>query len=192
MGFELKRVDHGWREILKWSKERGAYAKAGVLGEGSHAKPREDGDSLSNVELAVIHEFGAPKAGIPERSFVRASFELHRPEYLLMLKRFITSALLRRETLVKALSVIGQAMASDMKKLITTEGGHPVPLAPATVARKGSSVPLLDTGQLVNSITYVVVDPSKAEHWGSPPAAAHGHAAPAPAKGGHGGGGHGH
>ena len=44
----------------------------------------------------------------------------------------------------------------DACKKYITDGTHLAPNAPATIARKGSSTPLIDTGALLNSITYEV------------------------------------
>lgn len=153
--FDLKVVDRGWKKIVKISKQiahRKSHAKAGVLGTGTHKK-----GELSLVELALIHELGAPGAGIPERSFIRSSFEAHRPEYIALLKKFLPKVQSGQLSIVQVLGLIGAKMAADMKKGITTGAGIPPPLKPATIAAKGSSRPLLDTGQLVNSITYTVV-----------------------------------
>ena len=61
----------------------------------------------------------------------------------------------------QAASRVGNYGASDVKKGIVSgePGGQKfVPNSPMTIARKGSSKPLIDKGDLVGSITYQVVD----------------------------------
>ncbi len=164
--FSVKSVDKGWAKIVKMArqiKQRKNYAKAGVLGndgavevKGKPPTPGRSGEGVSNIELAAIHEFGAPGAGIPERSFIRSSFEAHRPEYIALLAKLLPKVIENKMQLNQALGLVGARMAADMKNGITTGAGIPPPLEDATVAAKGSSRPLVDTGQLVNSITWAV------------------------------------
>ena len=61
----------------------------------------------------------------------------------------------------QAASRVGNYGASEVKKGIVSgaPGGQKfVPNSPMTTARKGSSKPLIDKGDLVGSITYQVVD----------------------------------
>lgn len=61
----------------------------------------------------------------------------------------------------QAASRVGNYGASEVKKGIVSSapGGQKfVPNSPMTIARKGSSKPLIDNGDLVGSITYQVID----------------------------------
>lgn len=61
----------------------------------------------------------------------------------------------------QAAARVGNYGASEVKKGIVSgaPGGQKfAPLSPVTIARKGSSKPLIDKGDLVGSITYQVVD----------------------------------
>jgi hypothetical protein len=152
----IRVLDTGWNELLKVVKnlqDSKAYVKAGVFGD----KAGERGEPLTTVDLAVIHEFGAPSAGVPERSFIRSSFEKHRPEYIAALRKLVAEVYGLKMSIPKALGIIGLRMATDMKRGITSGAGIPPPNAPATIARKGSDRPLVDTGRLMNSITWHVV-----------------------------------
>lgn len=123
--------------------------KAGVL--GSSAKSEHGG--ITTVELAVVHEFGVP-GHTPERSFVRSAFATHRQDYKSALKVEL-KRLYRGDTSVKAaLQKLGASMQADIKNGIRAR--IPPPLSPTTVARKGSDVPLIDTGQLINSVHFEV------------------------------------
>lgn len=141
-------VDKGWQPLRKALKElKGPQSvKAGVFGDG---KQRTDG-SVKNLDLALIHEFGTET--IPARSFVLSTFQAKRREYVTALRGMIGQIYRGKLPIAKALGQLGARMASDMRRRIR-DGLEP-PLKAATIARKGSSVPLVDTGQLLNSLSW--------------------------------------
>lgn len=122
--------------------------KVGVPGSLSH----QDGTSLAMI--AAVHEFGNPEKGIPERSFLRGSILTNRKKYADASKKLSFRVLSGDMQAAQAYGLLGQAASDDVKQFIRE--GDFVPNAPATVARKGSSKPLIDTGQLRQSITFVV------------------------------------
>ncbi len=148
--------DMGFDAYMKGLKELGgARVKVGVQGrEAAQIRP----GGISMVELATIHEFGAPVANIPQRSFVRATGDAHQNKYI-RLQEGIVRRLGKRPQRVdvkRELFVLGEIVRADMIGLIRAR--IPPPLKPATIARKfGENVPLIDTGQLIASIRSVVV-----------------------------------
>lgn len=130
------------------------YVKVGVLGG---AKDARQGGEIGNVELAMIHEFGSPKAGIPERSFIRSTFEMGKAGYVADFRRLLVAVVEGKMTVPRALGLMGLKISSDIKKRVTSGTGIPPPNAPSTIAAKGSSRPLIDTGRLVNSVSHEVV-----------------------------------
>lgn len=123
---------------------RGRHVRVGVL-EGA------------NAGIAAIHEYGAPRAGIPARPFLRQTFERAHAELIALQTRVYRAVLGKRMDGVTALGLIGAWAAGQVKETITSHGEF-VPLDPATIEAKGSSRPLVDTGQLVGSITYEIVN----------------------------------
>lgn len=159
--FALATKDTGWAAIKRavlQLKHGDSYARAGVIGESAKA---DHGGGLRNVDLAVIHEFGAPAAGIPERSFIRAPFAANRQKYLGNLGRAIAGVYKGKLPMRTALLLVADQMASDQRKAIAA--GIPPPNSPATIKRKGSSKPLIDTGQLRQSLASDVVLGGKRE-----------------------------
>lgn len=127
---------------------KGKVVKVGILGD----KAARDEGPLNNVALGAIHEFGAPEKNIPERSFLRSTANEHRDEYV---KQLVPKNLFTRtQDFDKQLALLGEKAASDIKRKI--KEGIPPPLQPATIKSKGSSKPLVDTGQLITSISYQV------------------------------------
>lgn len=109
-----------------------------------------------NAELGLIHEYGAPSKGIPARPFMRQTFEHRRGELIALQAKIAQGLIAGKLTEERAMGLLGAWAAGAIKATITRDGNF-APLKPATVKRKGSDKPLIDTGQLVGSITFVVV-----------------------------------
>lgn len=143
-----------WKKLLSALKRREPYVRVGILSSEQHS------EGMTVLEIAIIHEFGAPGAGIPQRSFIRGTVELKRDEIDAMIvklsRRLLTEGSIKRgETPADMLNILGAWLASEIKKYIA-DGIDP-PLKPATIEAKGSSTPLIDTGRLLNAITWEVV-----------------------------------
>lgn len=153
MAKNIEIDDKKYHELLRDIKELADEPKVAV---GILAKDdaRENSGTITNVELGTIHEFGAPDAGIPERSFLRAGIDENKSELNTLTDKLLGQVLDGKESIPRALGLIGQKAVAVIKNRIA-EGIEP-PLKTKTINRKGSSKPLVDTGQLVNSITYEV------------------------------------
>lgn len=116
---------------------------------GIHAKEGDDQHSggLSILDLGEIHEFGL---GVPQRSFIRAWADENAKDNIAVIKSELTKSIKdgkpKRHLDRAALSLEG-----SVKQNITS--GIEPELAAETIARKGSSTPLIDTGVLRASIT---------------------------------------
>ncbi|WP_298036430.1 hypothetical protein [uncultured Campylobacter sp.] len=121
---------------------------------GVTAKSNARSDELTNADLAMIHEFGSPAHNIPERSFLRKPLINNAEAVANLAKNAIGKFIAGEMSAAEALGVIGEE-AKGISKEAVTNGISPA-LKPATIKRKKSSKPLIDTGQLLNSITYEV------------------------------------
>lgn len=109
-------------------------------------------EGVSVGDIATWHEFGTQT--VPMRSFVRAWYD-ERTEFIrATLKAELTAAAQGKRTVEQAMERAALIFEGDVKKRIANR--IPPPLAPATIARKGSSVPLIDTGALRNAIRGLV------------------------------------
>lgn len=134
----------------KMNRAKGYSVSAGV----QDSQRKGDGD-LTNEELAVIHEYGT--STIPARPFLGPTFTENADKYATLLGRLSEKFNWQTESvddLERALALIGMQMVNDTRAKIR-KGIDPA-LSPKTIARKGSSKPLIDSGQLINSITYKV------------------------------------
>lgn len=152
--------DRRWQEMRRIAAQLGnKVVKVGVIGDKAED---EHGEGISMGRLAGVHEFGASiKIGntiivIPERSFIRAPLAQHRADYVALIGKFTDRVLLGRMSVDRALGLLGIRAVADMQRFISR--GVKPDNAPSTIARKGSSKPLIDTGLLRQAITYAVVD----------------------------------
>lgn len=118
------------------------------------AKPQQD---VTNVDIGVWHEFGIPKLHIPERSWLRSAFDANHDKWTKYAAELTKRVLSGKLSLYNALNRLGLLAATDVKKGITTGEGIPPPNSPTTIARKGSSRTLVDSGQFVGAIDHDVV-----------------------------------
>ncbi|UUM26271.1 hypothetical protein [Acinetobacter colistiniresistens] len=133
------------------------HAEVGVFGGKPRITDLKHGGkrSIDMADLAAIHEFGAPGKNIPERSFLRASLQLNQGKYSQYLLGQLKPMLLGKTSMAATWQFLGQEAQADVQSYMIN--GKFVPLKPKTIKRKGSSKPLIDTGQLRQSVTYRVV-----------------------------------
>jgi len=151
MAVKIKDTDKGYRRTVA---EMRAF-NGQTLSVGVHESKPHSGGPLTTAELFAIHEFGL--GNVPERSMLRAWVDGNKRS----INREISKAaqrILKTANQGKAskreLNRLGLAFVASIQGRIAAS--IPPPLAPATIKRKGSSVPLIDTGQLRQSITHKV------------------------------------
>jgi hypothetical protein len=152
--------DLGLTTILKNMKAFDGVALAVGI-QGPEAGAIHPDSELDNVGLGVIHEFGAPGAGIPVRSWLRAAFDFNEARWLSLAGRVAEKVY---ETTPaqpgRALGIMGEVVVADIKKRFAQ--GIPPPLKQATIDARAkqfgqkSSKPLLATGALRQAVTWTV------------------------------------
>jgi hypothetical protein len=127
---------------------RGKAVLVGI--QGSEAAAPEGDSALTVAEVASFHEFGLGHS--PERSWLRAWFDEHEVANTDLLRRAAAVSLVEgRMTPEQALGVLGAKLVGDIQARIASS--IPPPLAPETAERKGSTVSLVDHGQLKAAVT---------------------------------------
>lgn len=152
----LTEKDLGWDklkdQVIKLSHP-GAFCLVGVQGSQAAANYQGPGTKkLTIAEIATIHEFGT--ARIPERSFIRATIDQHRRAIQKRATLLGTGVLTLKFTARAALELLGMYAVGLIQQRIANRIAPPN--RPSTIARKGSSVPLIHRGQLRGSITYTI------------------------------------
>jgi len=139
-------------------KLRGKYVtRIGILGD-SDARP----DGESNATIGLIQEFGSISGNIPPRSFLRMPIMNNKGKIFAMLTQATSKSLIEQGKIEEIYKRIGAIAQGIVIKAFGTRGyGKWAPNAPFTIAKKGSSAPLIDTAELSKSITYEVVKRKK-------------------------------
>jgi len=129
----------------------------GVPQGKKHTSSSADG-STQQVDMALIAavlNYGSRSRNIPARGFIEPSINKNMAKYQRLMAREASGVLLQRATLNQALQRVGMLMAADVQDYMVTHTGF-APLAEQTIKRKGSSKPLIDSGQVRQAITYKV------------------------------------
>lgn len=154
-------TDRGARALAESLRALGkARVRVGVLadapkktGTRTGKRGRQIQQAATLAEVAAAHEFGT--ATIPQRSFIRATVDLKAAVIAAEQEKLAAQVVDSKITPEVAMERLGAAV-QGMVQVRIAEGIGPA-LAPATVARKGSSKQLVDTGQLRSSVTYQVL-----------------------------------
>lgn len=166
-------------DMRKTMKAIGAKAaKVGVLAstaarDNSHLTDNSTGKEMTNADVGFENEFGSATAyrqtsavtgktlqgtGVPERSFLRVPLLEHLTDREDMIGKGVMSSVTGEDTPAGAAEVLGLAGVQTVQEAFGTGGYGVWPSnGPATLAWKGHDRPLIDTGQLENSITSEVV-----------------------------------
>ena len=162
-------IDVDKRQALKAALERMRKTAVYVgIPADSEQDKRSDDSPITNSQLGYIHEYGSPAANIPARPFLRPGVQKAEATLRKSLKRAATYALAGDEAGFSAQmdTVAGKAETAVFDYMTT---GDFEPLAPSTLRKRqaknkkvGSSDmrvrPLVDTGNLRNSIKGLVVE----------------------------------
>lgn len=138
----------------KGTKKHDVRARKEVAG-GRGKKARQDAASaasLTVLDIGTIHEFGL--GNNPERSFIRAWADENKAKNQKTISTLMKSVAQGKRTIEDASDIIGLRFVGDIQRRMRNR--IPPPLKSETIARKGSDVPLIDTGQLRSSIQYKV------------------------------------
>lgn len=140
--------DYGFKRVeLDIKKLRGRSIRIGLMGN-------EEYEGTSVVDIAAYNEFGTTH--IPARPFMAKTEELYK-EKIGKFAEFVTGRIIDGKiTPDLALKNIGEQYSAYMKQTIRNAKTWAVPNSPKTIAIKGSTSPLIDTGRLVGSVSYEV------------------------------------
>lgn len=156
-------IDHGYkafRETVNAFVSQKPWVVTGVFGPAGEAvhPNAEKGETVATV--AAKNEFGV---GVPERSFLRSTWDMHRDKYEQYTTRGLQGEVVNAaKTKVavdadssRTLKRIALKMEGDIKRRIG-QRDIPPPNAKSTIARKKSDTPLIDSGHLRRTVVGAV------------------------------------
>lgn len=119
-------------------------------------RPRQSDAGYTQGQLLAIHEYGSPERNIPERSVLRSTLREQRARALSMLAEDVRTQLANEKVPVaRFYQRVAVMLEGEVKRKFGSS--DLAPNAPSTIAAKGSSKPLIDTGELRRSIEGRVV-----------------------------------
>ena len=161
---------------VKWKTTKDDFPKVSAAAKAiGNGKVKVGALNGSNAYLAAIHEYGCTipvtqkmrawfayqgyplkksttVIKIPERSFLRTGHDENVDRVISQTERAISQVLAGKMTVDDMLDLYGQQMSTAIKTYMRDLNSPPN--SGMTVDRKGSSNPLIDTGGLLESITW--------------------------------------
>lgn len=140
-------------EAAKTHEAKTAEGRIADVFKGFDSEGKGKAEALTIGEIASIHEFGL--GSCPQRSFLQGWAD-ENPGLINTTVSKGAAALVRGSlsTPLQFLNQFGSWAVGQVQ--LRMAQSIPPPLAPETIRRKGSSVTLIDTGQLRSSITFRV------------------------------------
>lgn len=124
------------------------------LPEKVGGQTHKDSD-MTIAQIGAIHEYGVPEKNIPKRSFLREPMLNAQKDINKLIKIKFSAVAENRLSVGRALDQMGLYGQKISQKSFTNNDW--ASLKPATIKAKGNkSNPLIDSGQLRQSITYIV------------------------------------
>lgn len=159
--------DKGWNQLMSafkvnagetagfvgWLRSSGEYQPK-EKAKATHGDAAKPPTPITIAQIAAIHEFGAPEANIPERAPIRGMLAEHGKDIRRLIKKVAGACIDGKMNKKQAIGIVCQKMADGLVAKI--ESNLPPPNEPETVARKGSSKTLIDTGQMKNSVDWEI------------------------------------
>lgn len=153
MSVKVREKGRGLADLQRRFKQLGAGYRVTVGVQGRDADAQHTG-GITNSDLAAVHEFGAPSVGVPQRSFLRSTADEGKTRWERRLSEEIARVALEGADVRQALHVVGEEFRAAVIDRI--KAGIAPPLQPSTIARKGETTPLIDTGALIGAISVLV------------------------------------
>jgi hypothetical protein len=149
------------------------FVKVGILGSKAHSKHRKETSEelkksgghkigskeseLTNADIGLRHEKGVVSERLPRRSWLVTPLEDHLPEYFEKIGQDAIDLIISQK-IYKNYQNLGIICEQIIQKGFETGGyGKWKSLSALTIANKGSSAILIDTGQLRKAVTSEVV-----------------------------------
>lgn len=164
MGLKWKTTINKLPEVSATVKGlNGKKVKVGAL-KGDHAWLAGIHEYGCNIPVtpkmrAFLHSQGlhlkstTTEIHIPERSFLRTGHDKNTKRIIEQTERAISQVIAGKMSVDDMLDLYGQQMATAIKTYMRDLSSPPN--HPYTVEQKGSSNPLIDTGNLLESITWI-------------------------------------
>ena len=123
------------------------------------ARPGSWSEKIDNPTLGLVHEFGSAEHNIPARSFLLMPLMQRLQKRINQIGRGVWAGIINQRGLGHGLAVLGVQGEIVVQEAFDSGGfGQWAPNKPATIRRKKSAKPLIDTAQMRKAVSSRVVD----------------------------------
>lgn len=158
-----KLHDRGAEDLEELADTIEELAEDPGLTIGTHAEDnarRSETGEAASINLAYILAIHVLGKGVPQRDPLRPTMDRNEEKYARMMRHGLAQILDDQLSIERMLHLVGQAIKGDVQEVFGDKN-HLLPNAPATIEAKSTSAgkgdaPLIDTGQLKQSIDYQV------------------------------------
>lgn len=156
MATSIRRRGNSASNIVK-SVKSGARREVAVgFPAGANGARIHSQADMPIYQLAAIHQFGSPSRNIPARDFMGLGNEMIIKKTRPTVERGIIAVNRNPENINQMMNAVARISEAEMKNAINNLKSPPN--ATSTVAIKESANPLVDTGEMMNSVTAIVRD----------------------------------
>ncbi len=150
----IRDTDRGYKALTKrvFGFKRPEW-RVGLLA-GTDADKPEQGGPATVLEVGIYNEFGTDR--IPPRSFIRAWFDEDADEIKRKIRVLTQRVVDGKASKDDVYPQLAKWCVERIKKRI--DAGIAPPNAASTIKRKGDDVPLTETFQMYDAITYQIED----------------------------------
>lgn len=142
----VKRTGQTLADVVKRIQD-----SAVTVGIHSDAGMHDEAEGMTVAQIGAIHEFGGGNS--PERSFLRSTLSKKRAKYISGIQKIAKSAIQGKRDARDGMGLLGRQAEGDIK--LTIRDMKDPPNAPSTIRqKKGIDNPLIDSGQMLNSIRW--------------------------------------
>ncbi len=151
------RIDLDGLENLRAKLGSTYRTRIGILGEKA-TRANKKGEALNNAQVGLIQMFGTIDGRIPPRDFLIMPIQVGRKDLLGAMNSNAVRTAVENGRYKDVFELLGQAARGVVLQAFASRGyGQWEANKPSTIAKKGSSAPLIDTSQLEGAIDYDVV-----------------------------------
>lgn len=146
--FTSKMVkDIDLRKLEQFQKQ---FTDAPLINVGFPANGKAEPDGTLVATVAYWNHFGTEN--IPERPFMTQAIQNNRAKYIALNRKNLVAVAKGAMKMKVALGQLGEVAKASIQKEIRS--GNFKPLSQKTIDAKGSSKPLIDTGNMIQSVQW--------------------------------------
>lgn len=162
MSVEFKENTKAYNRVVRnMNTLKGAYVKIGLIEGKKVASPVFTGsnhvpitDMQNMVDIACAHEFGSNKHNIPARPFMKPTIDNNKEKLDRLMASLLDNVIAGLNTPNTALRALGEEGVGLIKQQIDLVNSPA--LHQRTIDKKQSDKPLIDRGQMKESMDYEV------------------------------------